>query len=105
MWSPRAQNDRAKFSSLWRETLENIKTLDLWQDAVDELVIKDKTVNGVKTQMGIEFKSKTVILTNGTFLNGLILLGNKKKMVAEWGRLHRIIFLIRWKRWVSGWEG
>jgi tRNA uridine 5-carboxymethylaminomethyl modification enzyme len=85
MWSPRAQNDRAKFSSLWRETLENIKTLDLWQDAVVELVIKDKTVNGVKTQMGIEFKSKTVILTNGTFLNGLIHVGQQKENGGRMG--------------------
>ena len=78
MWSPRAQNDRFRFSELWRETLENIENLDLWQDAVTQLLIKDKTVVGVKTKIGIEFRSKTVVLTNGTFLNGLIHIGQSK---------------------------
>lgn len=78
MWSPRAQNDRFRFSELWRETLEGIENLDLWQDAVTQLIINDKVVEGVVTKIGIEFKSKTVILTNGTFLNGLIHIGQSK---------------------------
>lgn len=78
MWSPRAQNDRFRFSELWRETLEAIENLDLWQDAVTQLIINDKVVEGVVTKIGIEFKSKTVILTNGTFLNGLIHIGQSK---------------------------
>ncbi len=78
MWSPRAQNDRFRFTELWRETLESIKMLDLWQDVVTQLIIKNKVVEGVKTKIGIEFKAKTVILTNGTFLNGLIHIGMAK---------------------------
>jgi tRNA uridine 5-carboxymethylaminomethyl modification enzyme len=78
MWSPRAQNDRFRFSELWRETLESIENLDLWQDAVTQLIINNKGVEGVVTKIGIEFKSKTVILTNGTFLNGLIHIGQSK---------------------------
>lgn len=78
MWSPRAQNDRFRFTELWRDTLESIKNLDLWQDAVTQLIIKNKIVEGVKTKIGIEFKAKTVILTNGTFLNGLMHIGSAK---------------------------
>ena len=78
MWSPRSQNDRARFTELWRETLENIENLDLWQDVVTQLIISNKVVQGVKTKIGIEFKSKTVILTNGTFLNGLMHIGQAK---------------------------
>jgi tRNA uridine 5-carboxymethylaminomethyl modification enzyme len=78
MWSPRSQNDRFRFTELWRETLETIQTLDLWQDVVTQIVIKNKIVKGVKTKIGIEFKAKTVILTNGTFLNGLIHIGSAK---------------------------
>jgi tRNA uridine 5-carboxymethylaminomethyl modification enzyme len=78
MWSPRSQNDRARFTEMWRETLENIPNLDLWQDVVTQLIIENKTVAGVKTKIGIEFKSKTVILTNGTFLNGLMHIGSTK---------------------------
>jgi tRNA uridine 5-carboxymethylaminomethyl modification enzyme len=76
MWSPRAQNDRFLFSALWRETLENLENLDLWQDAVTQLIINNEIVEGVKTKIGIEFKSKTVVLTNGTFLNGLMYIGS-----------------------------
>ena len=75
MWSPRAQNDRMKFSELWRDTLESTDNLDLWQDAVINLILEDGLVKGVRTKVGVEFKSKTVILTNGTFLNGLIHVG------------------------------
>ena len=78
MWSPRSQNDRFRFAELWRETLESIDNLDLWQDLVSELIIKDKKVCGVVTKIGIEFKAKTVILTNGTFLNGLMHIGQAK---------------------------
>lgn len=78
MWSPRSQNDRTRFTEMWRETLENIPNLDLWQDVVTQLIIENKTVAGVKTKIGIEFKSKSVILTNGTFLNGLMHIGSAK---------------------------
>jgi len=78
MWSPRAQNDRFRFTELWRDTLESIQNLDLWQDAVTGLLVKDNIVEGVVTKIGIEFKSKTVVLTNGTFLNGLMHIGASK---------------------------
>jgi tRNA uridine 5-carboxymethylaminomethyl modification enzyme len=81
MWSPRSQNDRMKFSQEWRFILENIENLDLFQDVVVNLLIRKGIIEGVKTQMGIEFYSKAVILTNGTFLNGLIHIG-KSKMVG-----------------------
>lgn len=84
MWSPRAQIDRMRFSELWRWTLESIDNLDLWQDAVTGLIIKNSTVTGVKTRIGIEFKAKTVILTNGTFLNGLMHIGRSQ---MEGGRI------------------
>jgi tRNA uridine 5-carboxymethylaminomethyl modification enzyme len=76
MWSPRSQNDRFRFSELWRNTLENIDNLDLWQDAVIGLLIENNAIEGVVTKIGIRFKSKTVILTNGTFLNGLMHIGS-----------------------------
>ena len=75
MWSPRSQNDRFKFVELWRDTLESIENLDLWQDSVTGLIIEDNVVLGVNTKMGVDFKAKTVILTNGTFLNGLMHVG------------------------------
>jgi tRNA uridine 5-carboxymethylaminomethyl modification enzyme len=80
MWSPRTQNDRMLFASLWREMLEQTPNVDFWQDMVRELVIsKDgKRVEGVITGMGVEFKAKAVILTNGTFLNGIIHIGEKQ---------------------------
>nr|WP_319271407.1 FAD-dependent oxidoreductase [uncultured Draconibacterium sp.] len=78
MWSPRAQNDRFRFVEEWRNILENTNNLDLWQDAVVQLIIKDKKVTGVKTKIGIEFESNTVVLTNGTFLNGLMHIGQEK---------------------------
>ena len=78
MWSPRTQNDRMMFSNLWRLKLEQTKNLDFWQDMVTELIIENGTCCGVKTQIGIEFKAKAVILTNGTFLNGLIHIGEKQ---------------------------
>ncbi|HEX5170240.1 MAG TPA: tRNA uridine-5-carboxymethylaminomethyl(34) synthesis enzyme MnmG [Cyclobacteriaceae bacterium] len=77
MWSPRTQNDRARFSEEWRLALEGNKNVDFWQEMVTQLLIKDRRVIGVKTALGIEIKSKTVVLTNGTFLNGLIHIGEK----------------------------
>ena len=78
MWSPRSQNDRMRFSELWRETLESIETLDLWQDAVTSLILEGNEVKGVRTKIGIDFYGNTVILTNGTFLNGLIHIGSSQ---------------------------
>lgn len=80
MWSPRTQNDRMLFAALWREMLENTPNVDFWQDMARELIIsKDgKRVEGVITGMGIEFKAKSVVLTNGTFLNGVIHIGEKQ---------------------------
>ncbi len=78
MWSPRSQNDRFRFAELWRNTLERIENLDLWQDAVVKLVIDNETVKGVITKIGIRFEAKSVILTNGTFLNGLMHIGSSK---------------------------
>ncbi len=80
MWSPRTQNDRMLFASTWREMLEQTPNVDFWQDMCRNLVIsKDgKRVEGVVTGMGLEFKAKAVVLTNGTFLNGLIHIGEKQ---------------------------
>lgn len=78
MWSPRAQSDRMRFAELWRLMLENTPNVDFWQDMVTDLIVKDNKVSGVLTSMGIEIKAKSVILTNGTFLNGLIHIGEKQ---------------------------
>ena len=78
MWSPRAQSDRMLFAAKWREMLENTPNVDFYQDMVGELVIKDNRVFGVKTGLGHEIKSKSVVLTNGTFLNGIIHIGEKR---------------------------
>jgi len=75
MWSPRAQCDRTRFSIVWRELLEKTKNLDFWQDMVVSLIIKDGVIKGVKTKMGMSFYAKSVILTNGTFQNGLMHIG------------------------------
>ncbi len=77
LWSPRAQNDRMQFSEKWRMVLEKIPSLHFWQDMVTGLVIKNQKVAGVKTALGLEIASKAVILTNGTFLNGIIHIGTK----------------------------
>src|SRR6201986_4654495 len=79
MWSPRTQNDRMLFANEWRKMLEQTPNVDFWQDTVNSLLIsKDgKRVEGVVTGMGIQFKAKAVVLTNGTFLNGLIHIGEK----------------------------
>ena len=77
VWSPRAQSDRMIFSSKWRELLENTPNLDFYQDSVVGLIVKNKSVCGVVTQLGLEIHAKSVVLTNGTFLNGLIHVGEK----------------------------
>jgi len=77
MWSPRAQSDRMRFAEEWRLTLEQIPNVDFWQEAVTGLIVENDTCVGIRTALGIEFRSKTVVLTNGTFLNGLIHIGEK----------------------------
>lgn len=84
MWSPRAQIDRMRYAELWRQTLENIEKLDLWQDTVIGLDLKDGSIKGVYTRMGIHFEARSVILTNGTFLNGLMHIGRTQ---MEGGRI------------------
>jgi tRNA uridine 5-carboxymethylaminomethyl modification enzyme len=78
MWSPRTQNDRMRFAEEWRLALERTPNVDFWQEMVTGLLVKDGRVQGVKTSMGLEIKGKTVVLTNGTFLNGLIHIGEKR---------------------------
>ncbi|WP_199269107.1 tRNA uridine-5-carboxymethylaminomethyl(34) synthesis enzyme MnmG [Myroides phaeus] len=78
MWSPRVQSDRMRFAELWRLMLEGTPNLDFYQDMVRSLIIKNERIEGVVTNLGIEIKAKTVILTNGTFLNGLIHIGEKQ---------------------------
>lgn len=77
MWSPRTQNDRMKFAEEWRIALEQTPNVDFWQEMVSGLLVKDGRVIGVKTSLGLEIRSKAVVLTNGTFLNGLIHIGEK----------------------------
>lgn len=77
VWSPRVQSDKAAFSTKWRNTLENTKNLEFWQDHVDGLLVEGDKIAGVHTMMGGDVRSKTVILTNGTFLNGKIFIGEK----------------------------
>ena len=84
MWSPRAQCDKAAFSANWRYVLENIPNLTLWQDEVVDVVIKDGAIAGVVTRMQITIPAKAVILTNGTFLNGQIFIG---ETVLSGGRI------------------
>jgi tRNA uridine 5-carboxymethylaminomethyl modification enzyme len=78
MWSPRTQNDRMVFATVWREMLEGTKNLDFWQDMVKSLIVSRGTVVGVVTGMGQEIRGKSVVLTNGTFLNGVIHIGEKQ---------------------------
>ncbi|MGM9759138.1 MAG: tRNA uridine-5-carboxymethylaminomethyl(34) synthesis enzyme MnmG [Parabacteroides sp.] len=75
MWSPRAQSDRARFIECWRGILENLPNLSIWQDLVRELIIENGRVCGVVTAMGVTFRAGAVVLTNGTFLNGLMHIG------------------------------
>ncbi|MCB0604701.1 MAG: tRNA uridine-5-carboxymethylaminomethyl(34) synthesis enzyme MnmG [Saprospiraceae bacterium] len=78
MWSPRAQSDRMAFAAKWRQMLEENPLIDFWQEMVSGLIVKDKRVIGVRTGMGIEIMGRSVVLTNGTFLNGIIHIGEKQ---------------------------
>jgi tRNA uridine 5-carboxymethylaminomethyl modification enzyme len=78
MWSPRTQNDRMRFAEEWRLMLESIPNVDMWQEMVTGLLIKERRVTGVRTSLGIEIPAKAVVLTNGTFLNGIIHIGEKQ---------------------------
>ncbi len=84
MWSPRSQSDRTKYSMLWREILETTPDLNIWQGNANELIVEDGEVRGVRTVEGAEFHSKAVVLTNGTFLNGLMHIG---RTMVEGGRV------------------
>ncbi len=75
MWSPRAQSDRAKFIDKWRETIDSIPNLFVWQDTVNSLIVENGEVKGVRTTMDVEFRAKSIVLTVGTFLNGLLHIG------------------------------
>lgn len=77
MWSPRTQNDRMRFSEEWRLMLEKTSNLDFWQEMVAGIIVKDNRVEGIITALGIKIKAKSVVLTNGTFLNGKIHIGEK----------------------------
>ena len=77
MWSPRTQNDRMRFAEEWRLALEAIPNVDFWQEMARELIVENGAVKGIKTALGIEIRSKAVVLTNGTFLNGKIHIGEK----------------------------
>ena len=85
MWSPRAQSDRMRFAEEWRLMLEKHENIDFWQDMVTKLIVKNKKAVGVKTMMGLNILSKKVILTNGTFLNGKIHIGEKNFMGGRSG--------------------
>ncbi|MBC6365399.1 tRNA uridine-5-carboxymethylaminomethyl(34) synthesis enzyme MnmG [Algoriphagus sp. AK58] len=78
MWSPRTQNDRMRFAEEWRLALEQTPNVDFWQEMISGLLVKDGRVRGVRTGIGIEIESETVVLTNGTFLNGIIHIGEKQ---------------------------
>lgn len=78
MWSPRTQNDRMRFAEEWRWQLESLPNLDMWQDTVKEVIVENGRAKGVITSMGIRIESDAVVLTNGTFLNGVIHVGEKK---------------------------
>jgi len=78
MWSPRAQSDRMRFAEEWRLALERTPNVDFWQDTVTSVLVKNKTITGVRTSLGIEIEADAVVLTNGTFLNGIIHIGEKK---------------------------
>ncbi|WP_115375708.1 tRNA uridine-5-carboxymethylaminomethyl(34) synthesis enzyme MnmG [Adhaeribacter pallidiroseus] len=78
MWSPRAQSDRMRFAEEWRMNLEQTANIDFWQEMVTSLLVEKGKAVGIKTALGIEFKSEAVVLTNGTFLNGIIHIGEKQ---------------------------
>src|SRR5690606_31359256 len=78
MWSPRAQSDRMRFAEQWRLMLEQTPNVDFYQEMVSGLIIENDVIKGVRTSLGVEIRSKAVVLTNGTFLNGLIHIGDKQ---------------------------
>lgn len=78
MWSPRSQADRQRFSEKWREILENTENLNIWQDMANDIVLENGVAVGVKTQMGAEFRAKSIVITAGTFLSGLMHCGEKQ---------------------------
>ena len=78
MWSPRTQNDRMRFAEEWRLMLERTPNVDFYQEMVSGLLVENGKIVGVKTSLGIDIRSKAVVLTNGTFLNGLIHIGEKQ---------------------------
>jgi tRNA uridine 5-carboxymethylaminomethyl modification enzyme len=78
MWSPRAQSDRMRFAEEWRLALERTPNVDFWQDTVTSLLVKNNTIQGVRTSIGVDIEADAVVLTNGTFLNGVIHIGEKK---------------------------
>ncbi|MFC6996554.1 tRNA uridine-5-carboxymethylaminomethyl(34) synthesis enzyme MnmG [Rufibacter roseus] len=78
MWSPRAQSDRMRFAEEWRIALEQTPNVDFWQEMVSEIIVEDGKAVGVKTSLGLEIRAKAVVLTNGTFLNGIIHIGEKR---------------------------
>lgn len=84
MWSPRAQSDRTKYSLMWRDILEHTPGLDMWQGNANQIIVEDGKVCGVRTAEGAEFRAKAVVLTNGTFLNGLMHIG---RTMIEGGRV------------------
>src|SRR5210317_1321996 len=77
MWSPRSQNDRMRFAEQWRISLEQTKNLDFYQEMITGVLVENSRIVGVETSLGIQIKSRAVVLTNGTFLNGLIHIGEK----------------------------
>ena len=83
MWSPRCQSDRYQFAHEWRKALEQNQNIDFWQDTVVEVRVKDGKVTGVKTSLGVEFSADAIVLTNGTFLNGQMFIGEKTFGAAE----------------------
>src|SRR5882757_7610609 len=78
MWSPRTQSDRMRFAEEWRLSLERTPNVDFWQDTVTSILVKNNATAGVRTSLGIEIESDAVVLTNGTFLNGIIHIGEKR---------------------------
>lgn len=90
MWSPRAQCDKYKFSTLWRQKVENTDNLYIWQDNVTSLILENNKIKGVSTELGINFGAKSVILTNGTFLNGKIHLGTASTTGGRMGDMSSI---------------
>ena len=90
MWSPRAQSDRMRFAECWRTMLEQTPNLDFYQDMVSGLLLSGNKIVGVATSLGLQIMSKTVILTNGTFLNGLIHIG--EKAIWWWSRWRKSFF-------------